>query len=129
MIETAPKPKKLLIVDDEADIRELLAEQLSVLKVEIVTADDGQDALVKLKEHQFNVILSDLKMTKMSGMQLLKEVRAAKVNIPFIILTGHGDSATAAEALKLGAYDFLQKPWDEYGLMNVIRRALSQTVA
>lgn len=120
--------KRILIVDDEKDIRDLLSDQLSELKVEIVTAADGLEALELIRTQKFNAILCDVTMPRMTGIELLKTIRKEGNHTPFVILTGYA-SNTAAEALSLGAFDFLQKPWDEYGLMMVMRKAITQVAA
>lgn len=120
--------KRLLIVDDEQDIRDLLSDQLKELKVEIVTAKDGQEAWELIHSQTFNAILCDVTMPRMTGVELLKKLKAEGSKIPFVVLTGYANN-TAAEVLALGAFDFLQKPWDEYSLMIVMRKALTQVSA
>lgn len=118
------KNGKLLIVDDEKDITEVLAETLSEIVAEIHCACNGQEALEKVSQHRFDAILSDLNMPVMPGMDFLRNLRKAGNLTPFVVLTGHGEKKAAIEALKLSAYDFLDKPWDDAELMAIIAKAI-----
>ena len=115
---------KLLIVDDEIEIIELLTNVLKASVKEIHTAKNGQEALEKLKTEHFDAVLSDINMPKMDGLNLLKQIRNEGIQIPFVILTAHGDKKLAIEALKLLAYDFLEKPWEDEELITSINRAI-----
>lgn len=115
---------RLLIVDDEPEIRELLHEALSSIAAEVEVAVDGQEAYEKIKTGQFTTVLSDIKMPRLSGLELLAKLRAENNFIPFIILTAYGDLPKTLEALKNGAMDFLDKPWKDEVLIEVVNRAL-----
>lgn len=115
---------KLLIVDDEKDIHEILEVMLSDVVTEIEHAFDGKEALEKIKSNTFHAVLSDINMPKLNGLELLKQVRSLGLNVPFVILTAFGDKEKAIEALKLGAFDFLDKPWEEENLKDVVGRSL-----
>jgi DNA-binding NtrC family response regulator len=115
---------KLLIVDDEKDIHEILEVMLTDVVTEIEHAFDGKEALEKIIAGNFHTVLSDINMPKLNGLDLLKEVRTQGHHVPFVILTAFGDKEKAVEALKLGAFDFLDKPWEEENLKDVVGRSL-----
>jgi DNA-binding response OmpR family regulator len=104
--------KPILIVDDEKNIRLTLSQVLETLGAEIDTAADGEEALVKLKGREFGLILLDIRMPGMDGMEILRRVRDIRPDIRVIMITAYGTIESAVEAMKLGAVDFLQKPFD-----------------
>lgn len=114
---------RLLIADDEADFRELLVERYRRRGYETVGAGDGLEALRQLEEGNFHLAIFDLKMPGVEGIELLRRSRVLQPNLQVIILTGHGTIATAIEAMKLGAYDFLEKPCDLAELDILLDRA------
>ncbi len=118
------KQRRLLIVDDEADIREFIAYKAHTLGITTTEATDGQDALEKFKDGEFEAIISDLKMPRMTGIDLLRALRAKGHQIPFVILTAYGDKQTVIEALKLGAFDFIEKPSHDEDLFRVLNSAV-----
>ncbi|MCX5753226.1 MAG: response regulator, partial [Candidatus Krumholzibacteria bacterium] len=101
----------VLIVDDEHNIRLTLSRALEALKVDIDTASNGEEALAKLKEKEFTLILLDLRMPGMTGMEILRKLRETRPDIRVIIMTAYGTIESAVEAMKLGAVDFIQKPF------------------
>ena len=103
--------KGILIVDDEKNIRLTLNQSLEVLKLPLDTAVNGEEALAKLKGREFGLILLDLKMPGMGGMEVLRQVRQMRPDIKVIIITAHGSIESAVEAMRLGAVDFIQKPF------------------
>jgi len=115
---------KLLIVDDETDIREVLVDSFRGTDLEVYTASNGEEALKLAQQHRFDTILSDLNMPVMDGMTFLRQLRKAQNLTPFVVLTGHGDKQAAIEALKLNAFDFLEKPWELEALKDVIAKAI-----
>jgi DNA-binding NtrC family response regulator len=112
---------KILIVDDEAAIRFTLSELLS--EHDVRTAEHAPAALASLEGERADVIISDLSMPAMSGLQLLEEVRARAPDTLFILMTAHGDERTAVQALKLGAFDYLPKPFDNAEVRVMVDRA------
>jgi DNA-binding NtrC family response regulator len=118
------KQKRLLIIDDEVDIRDYLASRAESIGITTTTASNGQDALKLFETEEFEAVLSDIKMPKMSGIDLLRALRSAGHQLPFIILTGFGDKDTVVEALKLGAFDFIEKPCDDENLFAVLNAAI-----
>ena len=100
----------VLIVDDEAGIRSFLCEALAAVDHDVDEAEDGQVALAKLARRAFHVVLTDLRMPHVDGLQLLERVRAEHPEVEVIMLTAHGSVGTAVEAMKRGAFDYLEKP-------------------
>ena len=101
---------RVLVADDEEGIRSFLAEALELDDHEVEQAADGAEALSMLRERSFDVLLTDLKMPALDGMGLLAHVRAEQPETEVIVLTAHGTVANAVEAMRKGAYDFLEKP-------------------
>ena len=119
---------KILIIEDEEPIRRVLVR---ILKEEddnfvIHEASDGKMGLDLLKNESFDLVLCDIKMPKVDGIELLQRTRKNNSTIPFIMLTGHGNIETAVESMKLGAYDFISKPPDLNRLINSVRNALEK---
>ena len=117
---------QVLLIEDEESIRRVMSR---ILKEEndqyqITEAVDGKQGLDLLSKGQFDLVLCDIKMPKMDGIEVLKKANDEMLNIPFIMLTGHGNIETAVEAMKLGAYDFISKPPDLNRLLNSVRHAL-----
>ena len=116
---------QVLLIEDEESIRRVMSR---ILKEEndqyqITEAVDGKQGLDLLSNGQFDLVLCDIKMPKMDGIEVLKKANDERLNIPFIMLTGHGNIETAVEAMKLGAYDFISKPPDLNRLLNSVRHA------
>ena len=101
---------RILVTDDEAGIREFIAEALAMEGHDVTRAADGQEAWQLLCAKSFAVLLTDLKMPNMGGMELLRKVRAEQPDVEVIVLTAHGTVGTAIEAMRLGAFEYLQKP-------------------
>lgn len=118
---------KVLIVDDEAAIRRTLREILQFEKYDVDEAADGLECLVKLKQRTYDVILLDIKMPKMDGMETLDRIQELSPDTPVVMISGHGTIETAVEAVKKGAYDFLSKPPDLNRLLITLRNALDKS--
>jgi DNA-binding response OmpR family regulator len=103
--------KPILVVDDEKNIRLTMSQSLEPLEIPVQTAVNGEDALQKLREHPFGLVFLDLKMPGMDGMDVLRRIRDDWPKIRVIIITAHGTVESAVEAMKLGAADFIQKPF------------------
>ena len=118
--------KKILLIEDEEPIRRVLSKILTEENkgYEITESEDGKDGLLKLTKEDYDLVLCDIKMPKMDGVEVLQTVRENGVNIPFIMLTGHGNISTAVEAMKAGAFDFISKPPDLNRLLTSVRNAL-----
>ena len=117
---------KILIVDDERAIRNTLREILEYEDYEVEDVDNGIDGLNKIKKDDFDLVLCDIKMNRMDGMEVLEQALAVKPDIPFIMISGHGTIETAVEASKKGAYDFISKPPDLNRLLITVRNALER---
>lgn len=116
---------KVLLVDDEEPVLRALRRCLREESCEVHSASSGADALALLEEHEFALVVSDLKMPGMNGMDLMRLVQERAPATVKIILTAHGDVSTALEALEEGAvYRFLAKPWDDEDLRATVRLAL-----
>lgn len=113
----------ILVVDDEEMMRELLNKILSREGYNIITACDGEDALQKIASQKFDIVISDMKMPKMNGFELLKHIKADYQNISVIIMTAYGDTYTVKDALLLGADEYITKPFKSYEITLVVERA------
>ncbi len=120
------KPK-LLIVDDEENIRNGLKRALTLDGYDVEVAADGEEALKKLDEEDIDLLITDLKMPKVTGEELMKETLQKYPHIPVIVLTGHGTIENAVEAMRRGAYDFITKPLNIDKLSLVVKRALENS--
>ncbi|HYP01689.1 MAG TPA: sigma-54 dependent transcriptional regulator, partial [Pyrinomonadaceae bacterium] len=118
--------KSILVVDDEKPQREILEAILSTEGYDLMTAASGEAALKIAKERRFDLVLTDLKMTGMDGIELLQRLLAYDSSIIVILLTAHGSIDSAKEALRRGAFDYLEKPYDRETLLDTIRRALTK---
>lgn len=118
---------KILIVDDEAAIRNTFREILEFEKYTVEESPDGLDALVKLKQSNFDVIIMDIKMPKMDGMEALERIQILAPDTPVIMISGHADINTAVEAVKKGAFDFVSKPLDLNRMLITVRNAMDKS--
>jgi len=118
--------KPILIVDDEKNIRMTLSQSLESLGVETDTSENGEEALVKLKEKDFGLMLLDIRMPGMDGMDVLRRVREVRPDIRIIMITAYGTIESAVEAMKLGAVDFLQKPFGPEEIRELVSRVMNR---
>lgn len=118
--------EKILIVDDETSVREVLAQKLSREGYECVTSPSTADALRKMAEDNFPLILSDIKMVGKDGIELLREVKEREPDTQVIMVTAVVDAQRAVEAMKLGAYDYVTKPFDLEDVAISVKRALEK---
>ena len=116
----------ILIIDDERSIRSTLKEILEFEKFTVDLAEDGPEGLKKLMEGEYDVALCDIKMPKMDGIEVLQKAQEADVETPIVMISGHGNVETAVEAIKLGAYDFIEKPLDLNRTLVTLRNALER---
>jgi len=114
---------RVLVVDDERPTRLLMEKELPRAGCAVATAESGEEALEKVRAQEFDVILLDLKMPGIGGMETLRRIRDSGSSAEVVVLTGHPDVATAIEAMKLGAYDYLTKPFKLAEVEVVLRRA------
>jgi two-component system, NtrC family, nitrogen regulation response regulator NtrX len=117
----------ILIIDDEKAIRKTLSEILSYEGYKIDEAGDGEEGLKRFKEKSYDVVLCDIKMPKLDGIEFLDKAREANPDVPVIMISGHGTIETAVEAVKKGAYDYISKPPDLNRLLITIRNAMDKT--
>ncbi len=118
--------KTILVVDDDKSIRDSLKMVLEFESYEVLFAENGQEALRQLAATPIDLILLDVKMAGMDGLEVLERVREKRAELPVIMISGHGTIETAVEATKLGAFDFLPKPLDRDKLLVTVRNALHQ---
>ncbi len=114
---------KVLLVDDEKEFIETLAERLKVRDFKVETAFDGYEAVSKIKEQDFDVVVLDVLMPGMNGIETLREIKSIKPLVNVIMLTGHATVETAIDGMKAGAYDYLMKPTDTNDLVGKIAKA------
>jgi two-component system response regulator AtoC len=119
-----PERKQVLIVDDEPNLRKILAAQLSRDGYDVLTAEDGEQGLTQLREHHIDLVITDLKMPRVDGMTLLKRALEEEPELPVVMITAHGTIDTAVEALKRGAFDFVTKPFDKDEVRQIVAKAL-----
>jgi DNA-binding NtrC family response regulator len=117
---------KILIIDDERAIRSTLREILEYEDYDVEDVDNGVDGLQLIEKKDFDLVLCDIKMNRMDGMEVLTEGLALKPDLPFIMISGHGTVETAIEASKKGAFDFISKPPDLNRLLITVRNALDR---
>src|ERR671933_1754691 len=121
--------KNILVVDDEKAQREILEMILSAEGYDVTTAASGEAALKLARERRYDLVLTDLKMTGIDGIELLQRLLAFDSSIIVILLTAHGSIDSAKDALRRGAFDYLEKPYDRETLLETIRRAITRLEA
>lgn len=119
---------KILIIEDEAAIRRVLTKILSEENdtYQVEDAEDGLAGLEKIKNNDYDLVLCDIKMPKMDGVEVLEAVKKIKPEIPMVMISGHGDMETAIQTMRLGAFDYISKPPDLNRLLNTVRNALDK---
>ena len=119
---------RILIIEDEASIRRVLTKILSEESVtyNVEEAEDGIIGFEKIKNNDYDLVLCDIKMPKMDGVELLEAVKKIKPEIPMVMISGHGDMETAIQTMRLGAFDYISKPPDLNRLLNTVRNALDK---
>ncbi len=117
---------KILIIEDESSIRRVLKKIISEesKSYEVFEAVDGMEGIEKIKEDDYDLVLCDIKMPKMDGVEVLTYSKKIKPELPFLMISGHGDLETAVSTMRLGAFDYISKPPDLNRLLNAIRNAL-----
>ncbi|HEX3774431.1 MAG TPA: sigma-54 dependent transcriptional regulator [Polyangiaceae bacterium] len=119
-----PERKQILVVDDEPNLRRVLSAQLERDGYDVHTAEDGEEALTILKENHLDLVITDLRMPKLDGMELLRRALELDDELPVVMITAHGTVDNAVEALKTGAFDYLTKPFDQAEVRAIVRKAL-----
>ena len=117
----------ILVIDDEKAIRKALNEILTFEGFKVDEAGDGAEGVKKIEEYNYDCILCDIKMPKMDGIEVLQKAQELKPDVPFIVISGHGNIETAVDAVKKGAYDYISKPPDLNRLLITVRNAMDKT--
>jgi len=123
---TVSRTARILIADDEANLCQVVSAVLRKDGYEVLLSQDGEDALNLLKANPVDVLLTDVVMRKVSGVELLRQVRETHPDVPVIMMTAYGTIKTAVDAIKLGAFDYLPKPFDMEEMKAIVRNALEQ---
>src|SRR6187551_343929 len=119
-----PEHKQILVVDDEPNLRRVLSAQLERDGYDVHTAEDGEQALTILKENHIDLVITDLRMPRIDGMELLRRAQKLDAELPVVMITAHGTVDNAVEALKTGAFDYLTKPFDQAEVRTIVAKAL-----
>jgi len=125
-VQRAAASARVLVVDDEKVIREILSEFLTMEGYVVRSVEDGEDALTELRLRPYDMVISDLKMPKVGGLQLLQQIADENLNVLTVIMTGFGTVETAIEAMKKGAYDYILKPFKVEEVVHVVQRGLER---
>jgi two-component system, NtrC family, nitrogen regulation response regulator NtrX len=118
---------KILVIDDERSIRNTLKDILEYEKYEVDLAEDGKKGLEMVKHTEYDIVLCDIKMPGMDGIEVLEQLNSISPDSPVIMISGHGNIDTAVESIKKGAYDFIEKPLDLNRLLITIRNAMDKS--
>ena len=119
---------RILLVDDEEEFVQALSERLTIRDYDVTTSLSGEDALLKVKGHDFDVVILDVAMPGMNGIAALREIKGIKPLTEVIMLTGRATVDTAIDGMKLGAYDYIMKPCDTEQLVSNINKAHARKV-
>ncbi len=117
----------ILVIDDERSIRRTLKDILEYEDYKVDEAEDGPAGLEMIAKNKYDIVFCDIKMPKMDGLEVLEKLQSAGSDVPIIMISGHGNIETAVEALKKGAYDFIQKPLDLNRILVTLRNAMDQS--
>ena len=117
---------RILVVDDERVIREILSDFLSLEGYIVRTVEDGVEALRELQRRSYNLVISDLKMPNMGGLEMIEKITALGLPVLTVIMTGFGTVETAIEAMKKGAYDYILKPFKVEEVVHIVQRGLDR---
>jgi signal transduction histidine kinase len=119
-------PVRILVIDDESGIRDLLSQELSLEGHKVVVACNGKEALEQIRSGQFQLALCDINMPDMSGLEVLEAIRQVQPEMEVLMMTGYGTVETAVSAMKKGAYDFIQKPFDLGEMLALVDKCLEK---
>ena len=115
---------RILVVDDEASVRDLLVKTLSLVEYDVDAATDGRGALEQLRQHQYDLLITDLRMPGIDGLTVIREAKRQKANLPVIIITGCSTESAAIEAVNLGVSGYLTKPFRVPQVLSTAAKAL-----
>jgi DNA-binding NtrC family response regulator len=124
IVPGSPHMAKVLVIDDEANLRKVLAALLRRDGYDVTIAEDGEMGLAEFQKNGADAVITDLVMPKLGGMEVLRAINSADPEVPVIIITAHGTVDSAVEAIKLGAFDYVTKPFDQSELSNVLAKAV-----
>jgi len=116
----------ILVVDDDAQVADLVVDYLNRIGYDAVAAYGGNDGLKRFRDGDFQMVITDMKMPDMKGVELLEEVKAIRSDVIVIIITAYSTIDAAVDAIKLGAFDFISKPFDLEALKEIVDRAFEQ---
>ena len=116
---------QVLLVDDDPHLRQALSQTLDLAGLKVVALADAQGLAGRIEEDWPGVVVSDIRMPGIDGLQLLEQLHARDSELPVLLITGHGDVPLAVQAMRAGAYDFLEKPFASDALLDSVRRALA----
>lgn len=116
--------KKILVIEDECELREIIVSLLKERHSEVHQASNGAEALEMIKKEEYTLILSDIKMPVMTGLEFFYEAQVDLKHTPVVFVTAYGDYENTMKALQLGAFDFVKKPFDDNELLGVVERGL-----
>ena len=116
---------KILLIDDEEEFSTTLAERLELRGFDTETASNGEAGLKRISEKRFDIVVLDLMMPGMSGLDTLRQIKIIAADLPVVLLTGHGSTREGMEGMRLGAFDYLMKPLDIKDLTNKIQSAIN----
>lgn len=119
-------PRTILVIDDEQNLRWVLRRALEQTGYEVLTAEGGEQGLSQFARHRVDLVLLDLKLPRMDGLAVLRELRRRNAQVPILLLTAYASIPTAVEALKVGATDYLRKPFDLAAMLAHVERHLAQ---
>jgi len=126
MIKRAKNEIRILVVDDDKELADTVEEFLLKMGYSVTAAYGGREALIRFREGDFRLVITDLKMPEIDGLELLKKVRMVDDKVVVIVVTGYGSIESAVNAIKDGAYDYIQKPFRMDELQIIIERALER---
>src|SRR5215467_12215310 len=120
-------PAKILLIEDDPGIRDTLQRIFREDGYEVAVEDKGDQGLARAAEDSFNVVITDLRLPGLDGLELVRQLHAAKPRLPIILITAFGTTETAIEATKLGAYDYVLKPFHVPDLLSLVRKAVGSS--
>ncbi|WP_339737420.1 sigma-54 dependent transcriptional regulator [uncultured Sunxiuqinia sp.] len=118
---------KILVIDDERSIRSTLKDILEYEKYQVDLADDGQQGIDLVRKNEYDIVLCDIKMPGMDGIEVLEKIQILAPDVPVVMISGHGNIDTAVESIKKGAFDYIEKPLDLNRLLITIRNAMDKS--
>ncbi|HEX9757531.1 MAG TPA: response regulator [Nitrospiria bacterium] len=119
-------PMRILVVEDDSEMRSLLTDELSEEGYEIIQAKDGAEAALMVAHGTFDLVITDMKMPKMGGLELLPVVKEASPDVPVIVITAFGDWQTSVEAMERGSFRYMTKPFKMQELKETVKKALEK---